>query len=111
MVVDLVAANVGGNRLLVTSREPVIVNAAQLGLADGIEASGVQSRNCRASALPCRSRSCCSSRSGSSSAAALPDKRRLSAPHPELGHQRAARIRVEGPVLFVTEYRRGRATP
>jgi polyisoprenoid-binding protein YceI len=37
VVIDLVAANVGGDRLLVTSREPVIVNAAQLGLADGIE--------------------------------------------------------------------------
>jgi len=37
VAVELVAANVGGNRLLVTSREPVIVNAAQLGLADGIE--------------------------------------------------------------------------
>ncbi len=91
VVVDLVAANVGDNRCWSRAASPSSSTQRNSGLRTASSVC-VQSRNCRASALPCRSRSCCSSRSGSSSAAALPDKRRLSEPHPELGHQRAARI-------------------
>lgn len=37
VALDLVVARLGGERLLVTTREPVVVNAAQVGLTEGVE--------------------------------------------------------------------------